>query len=155
MNTAELVELIKRHWSHQPDPLLTTRITNEKVEVTYPFSEFVVKYHRTGRQYKFPKGTLGVICTPATESISEPFILERYTHPFLQEIDMERQELSLKHLPQSQEIAKYNLSQRIKILLDTGIHTLRMCGGEKVDMLHGGYRYLSDPAFDRFLVEID
>lgn len=104
---------------------IESKDVEEGIKFSLKFNSFILYDFIPGDYYQFPGGNVAVIYKP--DSLSAPFVEEKYSHPLLMEFNQENQPIDLGYF--DEKIKNLPIEKRIVKMLEESVNLLQNIQG--------------------------
>ncbi len=108
--------------NHPSRKKIESKDVEEGIKFSLKFNSFILKNFISGDYYQFPEGHVAVIYKQGSDSLSAPFVEEKYSHPLLMKFNQENQPIDLGYF--DEKIKNLPINERIVGMLEESIELL-------------------------------
>jgi len=108
--------------NHPSRKKIESKDVEEGIKFSLKFNSFILNDFIPGDYYQFPGGHVALIYKQGSDSLSAPFVEEKYSHPLLMKFNQENQPIDLGYF--DEKIKNLPISERIVGMLEESIELL-------------------------------
>ncbi|MBU3941374.1 MAG: hypothetical protein KKF74_00510 [Nanoarchaeota archaeon] len=101
---------------------IESKDVEEGIKFSLKFNSFILWTFFPREYYRFPEGHVAVIYKQGSDSLSTPFVEEKYSHPLLMEFNQENQPIDLGYF--DEKIKNLPINERIVGMLEGSVKLL-------------------------------
>ena len=123
LNKNELKNIFEHgNFNYSSREEIESKDVGEGIKFSLKFNSFILKDFISGDYYQFPEGHVAVIYKQGSDSLSAPFIEEKYSHPLLMGFNQKNQPIDLGYF--DEKIKNLPINERIVRMLEESIELL-------------------------------